>query len=120
MQHYEYQGDGVLKRPVLVTIDEVKLKEEQLSSFFENGNNIITRYLDSEAKKRGYDSITSARSYAGFTNNFQVESQKFVKLSSVCWNIGFSLLNDIKNGTRTTLTEEELIALLPDFDSITL
>lgn len=120
MEQYEYVGDGILKRPALVTIDEVKLKEEKLRSFNEDGKNVVSEFLDSEARKLGYDNIISARSYSGYPNEFQTDSQKFIKLSSLCWSISYAIIDEIKSGKRETITKEELISLLPGFDSITL
>jgi hypothetical protein len=80
----------------------------------------IERHLDDEAKAAGYydpleriPSIDRACSYAGFTNDYQTESQSFVAWRAAVWSHVYNVKSAAEAGNRTQPTIEELIAELP-------
>jgi hypothetical protein len=80
----------------------------------------IERHLDEEAKAAGYydpleriPSIDRACSYAGFTNDYQTESQSFVAWRASVWSHVYNVKSAVEAGNRTQPTIEELIAELP-------
>lgn len=72
----------------------------------------VQGYMDEEAQLKGYDGILSAASYAGYTNAFQAEGISFANWRSACWTYCYQVLADVKAGTRTAPTKEELLAEL--------
>jgi hypothetical protein len=75
--------------------------------------NAVQSKLDIDAQEKGYDSILSACSYAGFTNLFQAEGISFLEWRSACWSKCYQVLAEVEANTRTTPTVEELLAELP-------
>ncbi len=73
----------------------------------------VQKYMDSKAQERGYDSILSASSYAGFTNPFQAEGQAFIKWRGAVWAYCYQELAKVQAGQRAVPTEAGLIAELP-------
>ena len=118
MSQYSYQGEGVLKVATPVIVDETEIYTARLNTISDNGKNLVNNYLDNIARQKGYDNIISARSYAGYENDFQLESQKFVKLSASCWSLAYSIIDDLKNGTLESITDEEFISRLPTFETV--
>ena len=93
------------------TMDE--FKEYQLTIPFINA---VDNLLNSEAKKRGYDSIISACSYSGYQNPFKSESESFIEWRGLVWEECYSILNDVTSGNRESPTIEELLNELPKFN----
>ena len=80
----------------------------------ENG---IDNYINSVAKSRGYDSIVSACSYAGYPNAFQVEGIALGTWRSSVWEESYAIMVKIQAGEiEMPKTIEEGIAMLPKFE----
>lgn len=74
----------------------------------------VQAHLDSQAQSKGYDSILSATSYAGYPNDFQLEGIAFGTLRANVWKYCFTQLAEIESGERPIIpTVEEFIAELP-------
>jgi len=75
----------------------------------------IQHHLDTTAKKRGYDSILSACSYATSSNPvFAAEGQACVEWRDAVWGYCYQLLADVKaDVTPMPETTDELISNLP-------
>ena len=71
--------------------------------------------LDTEAQKLGYDSCLSVCSYidTGIAK-YDAEGKSFRSWRSEVWNKAFELLDQIKAGSATMPTENELRAILPE------
>ncbi|MGP1484899.1 MAG: hypothetical protein ACTTJC_02170 [Campylobacter sp.] len=61
----------------------------------------VDEILNQEARKKGYDSIVTAVSYAGYENSFQAEGIKFGKWRSQVYEWGYALLKEIESGKRS-------------------
>ncbi len=82
---------------------------------------IIQEHLNNIARSYGYDNILSACSYAGYENPYQDESKRFIKWRGSVWYTAYQVLQEVENGDREPpSSKEELIALLPKFEDITL
>lgn len=87
---------------------------EQLEKDFKR---LAQNILDSKAKSKGYESIVSACSYAGFDNEFREEGEKFGHWRAKLWSWGYKLLADIKSGAvEMPETLEELLSAMPKFE----
>lgn len=77
----------------------------------------IQVYLDSAARKLGYDSCLSVCSYVdtGVTK-FDEEGEAFRKWRSAVWAKGYEIVAAVQVGTREIPTEEELFAELPTLE----
>lgn len=74
----------------------------------------VQAHLDSEAQKKGYDSILSATSYAGYPNDFQLEGISFGTWRAKVWKYCYAQLAEIESGNRQNIpTADEFIAELP-------
>lgn len=73
----------------------------------------VQKLLDDTAKEKGYDSMLSAASYAGYTNPFQAEALALAEWRSAVWTKCYEILADVKVGTLTAPSIEELLADLP-------
>jgi len=69
--------------------------------------------LDAAAQAVGYDSITTACSYAGAANAFQAEGQSFLAWRGAVWQHCYAALAAVQSGQRELMTIEELLAELP-------
>ena len=77
----------------------------------------IDNYINSVAKSRRYDSIISARSYAGYPNAFQGEAIALGIWSSSVWEESYAIMGKIQAGEmEMPKTLEEGIAMLPKFE----
>lgn len=74
----------------------------------------IQDWMDSEAKKLGYDDIKSA---VGYENSdipkFRSEGIAFRKWRDQVWSVGYTLLDKVMAGEMERPTSSELIGLLP-------
>ncbi|MGG7049241.1 MULTISPECIES: hypothetical protein [unclassified Campylobacter] len=68
----------------------VKLKAEFIKA--------VDNILDSEAKKKGYDNIVTARSYAGYDNAFRAEGEAFGRWSAEVWKWAYTLQDKVEKG----------------------
>lgn len=77
--------------------------------------NAVQAHLDAEARKKNYDGILSAASYAALPvgEPFQAEGLAYAKWRSAVWAKCYEILAQIKAGTRPAPTPEEVIAELP-------
>lgn len=73
----------------------------------------IEEYLNKEAKKRGYDNILSACSYAIARGRFQQEGIKFAEWRTDVWDYCYTELDKVKSGVRSQPTIEDFILELP-------
>lgn len=76
---------------------------------------IIANLLNTEAKKRGYDDIVSACSYAAGPNPFQKESLLFLEWRGNVWQKFFKMWAYVENGASQSPRAEELLSVLPPF-----
>lgn len=90
------------------------IRSQQTEDYFTSE---IQLWLNEEAKTKGYDSILSACSYAGYINPFQIEGQKFGAWRSDVWTQGYIILDEVKNSVRTIPNIEDLLLELPQFSS---
>lgn len=75
----------------------------------------IQKLLDDKAKSLRYDSILSARSYAGYINPFQAESLKLADWAANCWATAGSIEAQVMAGTITMPTVEQALAMMPAY-----
>ena len=77
----------------------------------------VDEILNQEARKKGYDSIVTAVSYAGYENSFQAEGIKFGKWRSLVYEWGYALLKEIESGKRSLPQSfEEIKNDMPKFE----
>ena len=93
-------------RPYSDLLSESELQLYKLKQF----EQAVQSHLDTTAQSKGYDSILSACSYAGYTNPFQTEGQAFTEWRGNVWAYCYTQI-DIFTGTV-----EEFIATLPKFE----
>lgn len=74
---------------------------------------VIQNLLDTKAQSLRYDNMMSARSYAGFVNPFQTESQALAVWCAECWVKAGEL-----EALGTEMTAEEVIAEMPIYVEI--
>lgn len=73
----------------------------------------VQEWLDGEARRKGYDNIVSACSYAGAPNPFQAESQAYTAWRGNVWAACYVIMGDVQAGRRGIPSATELIAELP-------
>jgi hypothetical protein len=97
------------------TPDLAKIMLEDKANTLQAMESAVQEYIDSQAKNRGYDSIVSACSYAGYTNEFQTEAVSLGVWRSAAWTKAYQVQADVEAGTIPMPTVDELIAMLPIF-----
>lgn len=85
--------------------------EEQKESI----SNAIQKMLDDKAKTLRYDSILSARSYAGYVNPFQAEALKLADWAANCWATAGNIEAQVNAGTMAMPTVDQALALMPAY-----
>lgn len=78
-------------------------------------SNAIQNLLDDKAKSLRYDSILSARSYAGYVNPFQAEAIKLANWSAECWATAGNIEAQVNAGTIPMPTVEQALAMMPAY-----
>ncbi|MGP1484756.1 MAG: hypothetical protein ACTTJC_01440 [Campylobacter sp.] len=76
-------------------------EEEKMTALKAEFLSNVDEILNQEARKKGYDSIVTAVSYAGYENSFQAEGIKFGKWRSQVYEWGYALLKEIESGKRS-------------------
>ena len=76
----------------------------------------IQTELDNKANESHYDSMMSARSYAGYENPFQAEAQKLAVWASSCWVVAGQIEADVQSGNRDMPTIDEVLSELPIYE----
>ena len=77
--------------------------------------NAVQNHLDSFAQSKGYDSILSACSYAGFQNAYQSEAQSMIAWRAACWEYLYNLQSQLVSGKALLPTINQLISGLPEY-----
>lgn len=91
--------------------DKAKAELKAVKDMFVNA---IQNMLDSKAKEKGYDSIVSVCSYAGYENTFKAEGEAYGIWRALCWQTGYLILANVEVGTRQMPTVEEVLSELPE------
>ena len=79
-------------------------------------NQAIQTHLDKKAQELRYDNMMSARSYAGYDNEFQQEAVKLAKWASSCWLAAGKIENEVMAGNRLMPTVDVVIGELPLYE----
>lgn len=88
------------------------MKANKLQS--ELTNLAVQAMLDSKAREYRYDDMTSVRSYAGYENPFQTETQKMAIWAANCWVKAGEIEAEVLGGLRGIPTIEEVLAEMPE------
>lgn len=94
-------------------LDEAKKNE--INRQKERINKAIQSMLDKKAQEYRYDSILSARSYAGFDNPFKNEALALSTWAASCWAKAGEIEADVLASNRPMPTIEEILAEMPTF-----
>lgn len=74
----------------------------------------VQAHLDTTAREKNYDGILSACTYATSTvPQFAAEGQACVEWRDAVWMTCYTVMAEVKAGTRPVPTSDELIAMLP-------
>ena len=85
--------------------------EKEIQKQLTNG---VQAYMDTKAQERGYDNIHTACSYANSTDEvFKAEGAACLAWRDQVWRKCYDILAEVKAGTRSIPTLEEVIAELP-------
>lgn len=112
---YRYEGTGVLKKAVPVTIDMGEVQQKIFKQHIKDCEHLINKMLKEEAMKAGYASIESAVSYSMHPNPYQAEGLHFFNWRSACWAALYEYANTVKEDVSTLLTVEEIMKKIPLF-----
>ncbi|WP_456403223.1 hypothetical protein [Hydrogenimonas sp.] len=99
----------------IVRYEPQKTDAEIKAENIEKIEKAIQATLDKEARAKGYDSILSACSYAGYTNPFQAEGQAFIQWRGSVWKYCYDQLAEIEAGNRSEPTLDEFLGELPAY-----
>ena len=89
---------------------------EEISEDQKNAiSNAIQNLLDTKAQSLRYDNMMSARSYAGYTNQFQTEAQSLAVWGANCWAVAGQIESDVTAGTRAFPTAEQVLLEMPAY-----
>lgn len=99
----------------LPELAEVLTPEGIEAAKVEAAESAIQSILNAAAVAHGYDNILTASSYAALPvgSPFQAESAQFSLWRARCWQTAYRILADVKAGTRTEPTAEDLISEMP-------
>ena len=75
----------------------------------------IQGMLDAKAISLRYDSVLSARSYAGYSNPFQAEALRLAVWASACWAAAGVIEADVLAGRMALPTVPQALALMPGY-----
>ncbi len=91
-----------------------KAIEQEITAHMDEYMEGIATMLDSKAGEYGFDSILSARSYAGYTNDFQTIAVALGTWATSCWVKAEELKTAaLANNSMPTL--DEVISQMPEF-----
>jgi len=111
-RHYQEVQDWLKDNTPEPEFSEEEIFNRKQQAF----NNAIQTHLDTKAKEFRYDNIMSARSYAGYDNQFQEEAQKLAVWASNCWVKAGEIDADVKAGNRDIPTIDEVLDELPSYE----
>ena len=101
-----YQLQDVAEPYSEPVLSSEELKAIKLAEF----EQAVQAHLDAVAKSKGYDSILSACTYAGYANPFQEEGQAFTKWRGDVWAYCYEQQNIFTGAV------DEFILTLPKFE----
>ena len=102
MDYAEIVGKSIL---------EAELTEANIQKVLTNA---VQAYMDTIAQTRGYDNIHTACSYANSTDEtFKAEGTACLAWRDSVWRKCYTILDEVKAGTREIPTLEEVIAEFP-------
>jgi len=112
-----------LKGLTLVSQDAINIAQATQSKLYKSAlkkriDNAIQNLLDTTAQKYQYDNMMSARSYAGYDNQFQAEAQTLAVWASNCWVKIGEIEADVEAGNRAMPTADEVLAEMPEFEGL--
>jgi len=107
--HNKVNTDGSTEFFDFRTSDE--MLEDQKNAI----SNAIQDLLDEKAQSLRYDNMMSARSYAGYTNQFQTEAQSLAVWGANCWAVAGQIESDVTAGTRAFPTVEQVLLEMPAY-----
>lgn len=90
-------------------VEPIKTEEELILDI----QNAVVEHLNAPARAKLYDSIQSAALRAGYPGPFHDEGVAFASWMDTCWAKCYELLAEVKAGTRSVMTPEEVVAELP-------
>lgn len=93
-------------------IEDVQHEEASQEDRMVTITKAIQAMLDARALSLRYDSIMSARSYAGFVNPFQQEALRLAEWAAACWVRAGEIQAEVDAGTRAEPTVDEVLAEL--------
>lgn len=104
--------EKLASRPIKVKPVEPEKSIAELQADFEKG---IQAFMDSEARKAGYDSLSTAISYAEEDSvpRFQIDGKSFRKWRSLVWDYSYRELQKFFNGERKMTVLPEFLNELP-------
>jgi len=118
-QAYEGEIVSPLEYEALRMVDgelQAVTNEDKVAQYKEKVNKAIQSTLDKQAQALRYDSMISARSYAGYVNAFQEECTKLASWSSACWE-AVAVMEQEYDNTGELMTVEDVISILPVYEA---
>lgn len=114
MERIEYNVSTGISQIIQLTQAEIDaLPIETIQEKQRTLESDVQKYLDDQAKLKGYDSILSACSYAAAPNIFQIEGQSFLTWRAACWAYCYQVQDLVQAGAIPMPTAEQLISQLP-------
>lgn len=110
----ELEPENGTRRFQIVAVPE-PTEEEKAAALQAQYTTIVQSILDDEAQKLGYDNCLSVCSYVDTgVSKYDTEGKAFRQWRSEVWEKAFEMLDQIKAGSATMPTEDELKAILPE------
>ncbi len=91
----------------------INIKPKSLETVIAEFEAGIQAHLDVSAQEQGYDSISTACSYAGAPNPFEAESKTFVAWRGNVWAYCYGEMQKVIAGSRPIPTLSAIISELP-------
>jgi len=119
-----YHDKGVLKLILQSEERTLTAKEQEdldivvtnrgMTNHFNKAIDQVAEVLDAGAQKYGFDSILSARSYAGFDNNYQQIGKDLGNWAVSIWVPLEKAIEDIKSG-KVDIKDVDLTSFITEF-----
>ena len=115
-ENYLYlDGFSEVENSVIVEATKLKVTKE-IEATRNAMEQAIQSHIDSVAKSRGYDNISSIGKYLGYDNPFRAECEKLGLFNSSCWIKAYEIQSDVEAGTIPMPTVDEVIEMLPKYE----
>lgn len=117
VEFVEFESGSLPADPEMLSIingEIVKDQEKAVTVTIKRVDIALREMLNTEAQRRGYDSIDAIGKYIGHTNKYRKESEELGVWAAECWDKRYTLQTLWESRDLDAPTVESVLAVMPE------